>query len=640
MFTNLKLGAKIALGFAALILIALFLGGLAVFNMNSVKTDAQNLATEYVPEVAVASQVQVLSLQIVDNVRAYGYNYEDNYRTAGQKGLEDLTKTLEEALQLANRSKILQELKVHAEKALKYTNEYKELFARTQTLVQEIQTARARLSSAATVYMDNCHSYLAGQNLAMGREIAARSATAERMEKITLIKDLIDLGNALRTANYQAQALRDPAILVSEKENFTKREQILQRLLSITREQVNIEQLNQINTAANTYLAQLEELLKSWTELQNLEELRNKAAEQVVQAAAVTASRGLENTQNISTQAAERLSTSSTIMVIGLIVALLVGVFLAYFITMGITGPVKKVIDGLTEGAEQVTAAAGQVSSASQQLAEGASEQASSLEEVSSTLEEMSSMTKQNAANARQANAMVADTGTAADQSKISMDRMSQAINTIKNSSDQTAKIVKNIDEIAFQTNLLALNAAVEAARAGEAGKGFAVVAEEVRNLAQRAAAAAKDTSALIVESQNSANNGVTVANEVAAILDRIVNSVKKVGQLINEVAAASDEQAQGIEQVNNAVAQMDQVTQSNSASAEESASASEELAAQAEGLNQMVDQLLGIVEGAGAVRQSKASLSVQSEQKPKGKPPVVAAKKKAAVNQSQFQSL
>jgi len=281
--------------------------------------------------------------------------------------------------------------------------------------------------------------------------------------------------------------------------------------------------------------------------------------------------------------------------------ALLAGSALAFFIARAITRPINNVITSMRSGAEQVASASNQVSSSSQQMAGGASEQASSLEEISSSLEEMASMTRQNADNTKQANTTAQEAQGAAKKGVDAMGRMSSAIGEIKSSSDQTAKIIKTIDEIAFQTNLLALNAAVEAARAGDAGKGFAVVAEEVRNLAQRSAEAAKNTSALIEASQKNAENGVTVTTEVGEILKQIAGSAEKVTQLIAEVAAASNEQAQGIDQVNTAVSQMDKVTQSNAANAEESASASEELPGQAQELNAMVDTLVAIVGGAGS---------------------------------------
>jgi len=186
----------------------------------------------------------------------------------------------------------------------------------------------------------------------------------------------------------------------------------------------------------------------------------------------------------------------------------------------------------VTEAVEQVASASNQVSSASQSLAEGATEQAASLEETSSSLEEMASMTKQNADNAQQANTLAGEAQKAANDGNGAMQRMNDAINEIQKSSDETAKIIKVIDEIAFQTNLLALalNAAVEAARAGEAGKGFAVVAEEVRNLAMRSAEAAKNTTALIEESTKNAKNGVDIASEVSKKLEDIVQSISKTG--------------------------------------------------------------------------------------------------------------
>jgi methyl-accepting chemotaxis protein len=252
----------------------------------------------------------------------------------------------------------------------------------------------------------------------------------------------------------------------------------------------------------------------------------------------------------------------------------------------------------LSDGASQVASAAAQVSSSSQTLAEGSSEQASSLEETSSSLEEMASTTKRNAENARKANELAKEARGAADKGVGDMQYMSSAMEAIKVSSDDIAKIIKTIDEIAFQTNILALNAAVEAARAGEAGMGFAVVADEVRNLAQRCAQAAKETAGKIEGAIIKTGQGVEISSKVAQTLNDIVTKVRQVDELVSEVAGASREQTDGITQINTAVGQMDKVTQSNAATAEESAAAAQELNGQAEIMKQSVGELLQLVGG------------------------------------------
>ncbi len=286
--------------------------------------------------------------------------------------------------------------------------------------------------------------------------------------------------------------------------------------------------------------------------------------------------------------------------------AVAIGSILAFFISRGIVKTLKRIVDGLNEGADQVNDAAGQVSSAAQQSAEGASEQASSLEETSSALEQMAAMTRTNAENAKQANTLSEQARAAAQSGDHTMGRLNGAMSAISESSGQISKIIKVIEEIAFQTNLLALNAAVEAARAGEHGKGFAVVADEVRNLAQRAAQAARETTGLIENSVNKAKEGTDVASEVGKSLSTIVGDVTKVTDLINGISKASEEQAQGVDQVNTAVSQMDKVTQQNAAGAEESASAAEQLAAQAANVKGMVEELAALV--GSASKQERAT--------------------------------
>ena len=275
---------------------------------------------------------------------------------------------------------------------------------------------------------------------------------------------------------------------------------------------------------------------------------------------------------------------------------------LTWQIVRSTTRVLRDLAGNLDQGATQTASAARQVSAASQTLSSGASEQAASVEETSASLEEISSMIRSTADNAEKAKALAGEAHAVAQAGSRTMVEMTQAMAAIDTSSAEVAKIVKNIDEIAFQTNILALNAAVEAARAGEAGAGFAVVADEVRSLAQRSAAAAKETADKIEAAIASSRNGSLSCDKVRESLTQIADKVSSTDALVGEIATAAREQAQGIEQINTAITQMDQVTQSNSASAEESASAAEELDAQAASLKDMVGQLRQLVGGAATV--------------------------------------
>ena len=365
------------------------------------------------------------------------------------------------------------------------------------------------------------------------------------------------------------------------------------------------------------------------------------------------------DTKASGSQAALLKVLSLAAMIVGVVAAVALGIL----ITRGIHKVLKQISDSLSAGAEQTVSAAGQVSATSQSLAEGASEQAASLEETSASLEEMSSMTKKNAESAQSAKEFSNQTRQAAEAGvastaemneviqgiKVSSDEMKSAMEAVKTSNDEVSKIIKTIDEIAFQTNILALNAAVEAARAGEAGAGFAVVADEVRNLAQKSAEAAKETAQRIEGSMKRTDQGARVsekvnenlkqvvakARAVEASLHTILDKTRQLDGLVGEISAASQEQHQGIGQVNVAVTQMDKVTQSNAANAEESASAAEELNAQAQTLKDVVAELLQLVDGRQANHAGTANASPVRREKAWQKLEAVKALKAHAPPQS-----
>lgn len=278
-------------------------------------------------------------------------------------------------------------------------------------------------------------------------------------------------------------------------------------------------------------------------------------------------------------------------------------------------------INGLTKtlgfASEQLASSSGQVASGGAQLAENASEQAAALEESSASLEELGSMTGRNAENAEQARQMMEEAEGIMAKVNEQMARMVQAIATITRSSEETEKIIKSIDEIAFQTNLLALNAAVEAARAGEAGAGFAVVAEEVRNLALRAAEAAKNTANLIENTIQSVREGNSLTRAAEATYEEHRTISAQVANLIQEIASASGQQARGIGQIRDAVAEMDQTIQNVAASAEESAGEAESMDGRVRELNQVVVQLNRLALGSKSRKTGKRKLAETDDSPP-----------------------
>jgi methyl-accepting chemotaxis protein len=285
----------------------------------------------------------------------------------------------------------------------------------------------------------------------------------------------------------------------------------------------------------------------------------------------------------------------------GLTALAIVAVFvaMAYLVVRRIVArPLASVMNDLTAASQQVNAAASQILSSSQSLSTGASEQAASLEETSSSLVEIASMTKRSTETAQKVKEASDQTWKAGTAGMEQMQALDTAMGDIKAASDEVAKILKTIDEIAFQTNILALNAAVEAARAGETGAGFAVVAEEVRNLAQRSAIAAKETASKIENSVQRSSRGVQISREVAQRLQAIVDRARQVDEHMAGIAKDSHEQSMGLEQISATVTSMDKVTQGNASTAEESASAAVDLNQQADALVHAVNRLSLLIDG------------------------------------------
>lgn len=287
---------------------------------------------------------------------------------------------------------------------------------------------------------------------------------------------------------------------------------------------------------------------------------------------------------------------------------ILFGGFFFYFAANGISRPICGTIDEIEASSGRIASATAQVSDCSRRLARESTDQASSLMAASSALEEMSSMTSRNADHSARANQLMHQTNAVINDAGVSMSKLIASMKEINQSSEETSKIVKTIDEIAFQTNILALNAAVEAARAGEAGAGFAVVADEVRGLAQRAAKAAHSTGALIGSTVTKITQGSALVENAVSSFNGAAASSAELGKLIEQIDSATKQQARGIEEINKTVSSIDRITSQNAANAEESASASEELHSEAQRLDSSVDALAAVINGQSHAPRSPAA--------------------------------
>jgi methyl-accepting chemotaxis protein len=609
MLRHMTLGKKIAAGFGLLIALAMALGGVAVVKMMGVVENSEMLAEEYTPESALASDLERRINRTMFAVRGYNYTGEKKFYDEGTAAIGQVKETIAALEKLAASAAHLVKLKGALGEIQQTMAGYERLLGDTHKQLTAQQGVSDQMLALAKKYMEQAYAYLKSQEKELEKEIAEGAppeSLLERKRKITRVNDLIDLGNDARIANLGSRAWRDNKVMQEGIQKiFPEIEKAVRELEPISRQPVNKQQLKEILAAAEAYRGAMVKFTEIQAEIDRMGAERLVLADKALAAARELMKTAGDQTHALADKSKAELSTAKTTVTVGLGVALLVGVLLAFFITRSVTRPVQRIIAGLSEGAQEVAAAAGQVSAASQSLSEGATQQAASLEETSSSLEEMASMTKQNANNAQQANGLMGEAKQVVGTANSSMGRLIGSMGEISRASEETSKIVKTIDEIAFQTNLLALNAAVEAARAGEAGAGFAVVADEVRNLAMRAAEAAKNTANLIEDTVKKVKEGGELVAQTNAAFGEVAGSAAKVSDLVAEIAAASNEQAQGISQINTAVTELDKVTQNNAASAEESASAAEEMSAQAETMKGMVAELAAMV--AGSARRGAA---------------------------------
>ena len=598
---TMTIGKKIALGFITLIALCALLGLGSVVSMKSAESNAHTLASAFVPEAAIASRLESDMWSVRIATRSYSYTGDASFITEAHTFLDKVHEDLRAAQALSVDHPELVKLRTNLADLTPTLASFEKAADATVAKTDEIAGNRERMNKAAADFLSNADALIAMQSGKFTDEIGAAADAdklKERLHKLMLIQEIRGLGNAARVAAFKSQALRDPSMMDAGLSGFGPMDAKFEELFSLIKSPKDIEELNLVRRDAHNYRDVMIQTKAAYLEMVGISKIRVEMADKLIALASETASAGMERTVSAAQDSTSKLGSSTMAVYVGVAVALVLASAIAFFIIRGISKVLSRVALTLRDASHQVSAASTQVSSSSQSLAQGASEQAASLEETSASLEEISGTTKRNAEGAQNARVISGESRSAADQGTQQMQEMLKAMNAIKSSADDVSKIIKAIDEIAFQTNILALNAAVEAARAGEAGMGFAVVADEVRSLSQRAAKAAKEIGTMIDDSISRTTVGVGLSSKVAATLNLITEKGHKVNELVAEIASASGEQSEGIIQVNTAVAQMDKITQSNAATAEETAAAAEELSAQAACLSESVNELMALVGG------------------------------------------
>lgn len=615
----MKLGIKIGLGFAILLAITLALGILAIVKMGDVETSSTMLEKEYVPEVDLASQMERSNAGIMLNMRGYGFTGQQSFMDLTKENIKALHEWLGNAKTLSDNSPNLKSFRPAVEQVEKDLLEYEKMIAATIGIYAQMDIERNNLDNSFEKYMNNGNEFLAAQKRSAREDIQADSSEtqlSERLDKISIVTEIIDIGNATSLAFWRSQALRESKGIELAFANFDIMEDKFANLRKITSDEIDIKTIDNIEHAAAQYKQAMSNFLDLLLKNDELGKKRTDIGNVIVAGTSEIAVTGMDSTKGVAAETVTALNNATNIMLIGLILATALGIIVAFFITRSITRPiimgvkfaeniangdlsqrldivqkdeigqlaaalnnmvekVKDVVANVQIAADNVASGSQELSASSEEMSQGSTEQAAAAEEASSSMEQMAANIRQNADNAMQTEKIASKS---AEDAKAGGESVAKTLAAMK----EIASKISIIEEIARQTNLLALNAAIEAARAGEHGKGFAVVAAEVRKLAERSQHAAAEISEL-------SGSSVEVAEQAGRMLSEMVPDIQRTAELVQEISAASKEQDTGAEQVNQAIMQLDQVIQQNASASEEMAATSEELSSQAEQLQDTI---------------------------------------------------
>ncbi|MEO1022669.1 MAG: methyl-accepting chemotaxis protein, partial [Bacteroidota bacterium] len=567
------------------------------FAFDAIDKYAYKLTNANLPEWSISSEIETNMLEAGYHIVRYGTSFEKASYDSALANIEQVRLELEKGRQLAKEQDlpVLKDNIGQFEAALQGYREAVNIYGSSVAILEQY---RSNTSSSTGELIELLDEFLvqvrAEQKAFIDNGQLSRAAVLT--SQIVLLDNSIDTYLVTLQHLWEAEATGNAEGLNGINEELEKVRSTIASLTNSVQDPDQQMYLSMASGILNDNIASVKEMITARKAINEQADVRIARFEEILTLASVQETVAVEQAFEQGEKTISAASFYAWIAFVAVVVAVLLAAVMGWLLGRNINSSLKNVITRLIAGSDQVKSSSDSLSGSSQSLAESSSEQAASLQQTNASLEEISSQTKHSASNANEAKLAMQEAVPLIASGVEAMGRMNSAMKEIKESSLETSKIIKTIDDIAFQTNLLALNAAVEAARAGEAGKGFAVVAEEVRNLAQRSAEAAKNTAELIASSQSSSERGASVADEVSDNLKKIEESTSNVNTLVLEISAAAQEQQIGITEMSSVMQEMDKVVQSNASNSEETASSAEELSSQAMEMNTIVEDLIQLV--------------------------------------------
>ena len=619
------LGWRLGLSFGALVLLMAVLGGVAVWRINLAATSATEVATKFVEKIDSAHGLNESTWQTMYSLRGYGLSGDAYFLRNGRKALADVKEGMKKADDLVKRFPDLVNLGQVAAEAHERMADYEALLDRTELARTSLNQQRAAMDAAAAIYMQQSDELLGAERQQFSSEAESTPDAAKMKEKIAklgLAEDLVALGMTIQINNFKAQSTEDTDGMRSALKDFGPLEGTAVSLSQLLVQDKNIEHLRKIREAADAYKSAMEKVLAATLAIQKLHKEQADTGAAVQSLAHAMVEEGLSTVKTTTARNAAALYETSVILVVGLAIALIVGVVVAWLSTRAITVPIRQGVNALASTASEISATIAELASNASEAAAAVAETTTTVDEIRQTSQLAADRAK-SVADGAQGASRAADTGRQATEQTVQglnvireqMSSIGESITRLSEQSQAVGDIVSTVTDLAEQSNLLAVNASIEAAKAGDQGKGFAVVAQEIRSLAEQSKDSTKQVRGILTEVQKATGRavlaaeqgsggvaaGVQQADRAGQAIGTLTASVQEAAQASIQIAASSQQQLAGMEQVGRAMENIKQATAQN-------AEGARQLAAAAHNLQEIGGRLKALVDADGNMAFALAS--------------------------------